>query len=113
METVSNTPVPPPRAPVKSAPAASNPMNAELITVIGFIYLFNLCSIDFVLFLNPLIAMSRLPSLLAIDFASRFNPEMIEIHSVCLNVPRIQRAVIENIEKKAKNGLDKMSFMPY
>ena len=27
---------------------------------------------------------------------------MIEIHSVCLNVPRLQRAVIENIDKKAK-----------
>ena len=38
----------------------------------------------------------------AIDFASKFNPEMIEIHSVCLNVPRLQRAVIENIDKKAK-----------
>lgn len=38
----------------------------------------------------------------AIDFASKFNPEMIEIHSVCLNVPRLQRSVIENIDKKAK-----------
>jgi len=38
----------------------------------------------------------------AIDFASKFSPEMIEIHSVCLNVPRLQRAVIENIDKKAK-----------
>ncbi len=38
----------------------------------------------------------------AIDFASKFNPEMIEIHSVCLNVPRLQRAVIENIDKMAK-----------
>ena len=38
----------------------------------------------------------------AINFASKFNPEMIEIHSVCLNVPRLQRAVIDNIDKKAK-----------
>jgi len=38
----------------------------------------------------------------AIDFASKFNPEMVEIHSVCLNVPRLQRAVITNIDKKAK-----------
>lgn len=38
----------------------------------------------------------------AIDFASKFNPEMIEIHSVCLNVPRLQRAIIANIDKKAK-----------
>jgi N,N'-diacetyllegionaminate synthase len=38
----------------------------------------------------------------AIDFASKFNPEMIEIHAACLNVPRLQRAVIENIDKKAQ-----------
>jgi N,N'-diacetyllegionaminate synthase len=38
----------------------------------------------------------------AIDFATQFKPEMVEIHSVCLNVPRLQRAVIENIDKKAK-----------
>ena len=38
----------------------------------------------------------------AIDFASKFNPEMIEIHSVCLNVPRLQKAVIKNIDKKAR-----------
>ena len=38
----------------------------------------------------------------AIDFASKFNPEIVEIHSVCLNVPRLQSAVIENIDKKAK-----------
>jgi N,N'-diacetyllegionaminate synthase len=38
----------------------------------------------------------------AIDFATQFNPEMVEIHSVCLNVPRLQRAVIENIDSKAK-----------
>ncbi|MEC7595841.1 MAG: N-acetylneuraminate synthase family protein [Pseudomonadota bacterium] len=38
----------------------------------------------------------------AIDFAAQFNPEMVEIHSVCLNVPRLQRAVIENIDSNAK-----------
>ena len=38
----------------------------------------------------------------AIDFATQFKPEMVEIHSVCLNVPRLQRAVIENIDIKAK-----------
>ena len=38
----------------------------------------------------------------AIDFAKRFNPEMVELHSVCLNVPRIQRAIIENINNDTK-----------
>ena len=38
----------------------------------------------------------------AVEFATQFNPEMVEIHSVCLNVPRLQRAVIENIDSKAK-----------
>jgi len=38
----------------------------------------------------------------AIDFASKFNPEMVEIHSVCLNVPRLQKAIHENIDKNAK-----------
>jgi N,N'-diacetyllegionaminate synthase len=38
----------------------------------------------------------------AIDFASKFNPEMVEMHSVCLNVPRLQEAILENIDKKAK-----------
>jgi N,N'-diacetyllegionaminate synthase len=38
----------------------------------------------------------------AIDFASKFKPEIIEIHSVCLNVPRLQKAILENIDKKAK-----------
>ena len=36
----------------------------------------------------------------SVDFASKFNPEMIEIHSVCLNVPRLQSAIIENIDSK-------------
>jgi len=38
----------------------------------------------------------------AIEFAKKFSPELIEIHSVCLNVPRLQKAVIENIDVKAK-----------
>ena len=38
----------------------------------------------------------------AIEFAKKFSPELIEIHSVCLNVPRLQKAVIENIDGKAK-----------
>ena len=38
----------------------------------------------------------------AVEFATQFNPEMVEIHSVCLNVPRLQRAVIENIDSKTK-----------
>jgi len=38
----------------------------------------------------------------AIDFAKQFNPEMVEIHSVCLNVPRLQDAIRSNIDKKAK-----------
>jgi N,N'-diacetyllegionaminate synthase len=38
----------------------------------------------------------------AIEFAKKFRPEMIEIHSVCLNVPRLQKAVIENIDVKSK-----------
>ncbi len=38
----------------------------------------------------------------AVNFASQFNPEMIEIHSVCLNVPRLQRAVLERIDNKTK-----------
>ena len=29
----------------------------------------------------------------AIDFASKFNPEYIELHSSCLNVPYLQKAV--------------------
>ena len=38
----------------------------------------------------------------AVEFATQFNPEMVEIHSVCLNVPRLQRAVFENIDSKTK-----------
>lgn len=38
----------------------------------------------------------------AIEFAKKFSPELIEIHSVCLNVPRLQMAVTENIDIKSK-----------
>jgi N,N'-diacetyllegionaminate synthase len=38
----------------------------------------------------------------AIKFAKKFKPELIELHSVCLNVPRLQEAVIENIDVEAK-----------
>ena len=34
----------------------------------------------------------------AIKFASNFSPEAVELHSVCLNVPRLQNAVIEYID---------------
>jgi N,N'-diacetyllegionaminate synthase len=38
----------------------------------------------------------------AIKFASRYNPEIVELHSVCLNVPRLQNAVLNFIDKEAK-----------
>ena len=38
----------------------------------------------------------------AVEFSKRFNPEMVELHSVCLNVPRIQSTVLKNVSKKAK-----------
>jgi N,N'-diacetyllegionaminate synthase len=38
----------------------------------------------------------------AVEFAKKFNPEMIELHSVCLNVPRLQKSVFENISKEIK-----------
>jgi N,N'-diacetyllegionaminate synthase len=38
----------------------------------------------------------------SVNFAKKFNPEMVELHSVSLNVPRMQDAVIKNINKKAK-----------
>jgi len=37
----------------------------------------------------------------AVEFAARFKPEMVELHSVCLNVPRLQRAVLEQIDEDA------------
>jgi len=38
----------------------------------------------------------------AVDFAIQFDPEMVEIHSVCLNVPRLQNSVLDIIDKKTK-----------
>ena len=38
----------------------------------------------------------------AVEFARQFEPEMVEIHSVCLNVPRMQRAVLRNFSSKTK-----------
>jgi len=38
----------------------------------------------------------------AIEFAKKFKPEMVELHSVCLNVPRLQKTVIENIDNNTK-----------
>ena len=34
----------------------------------------------------------------AIKFASNFSPEAVELHSVCLNVPRLQNAVMKYID---------------
>ncbi len=33
----------------------------------------------------------------AIEFASDFHPDFVELHSVCLNVPRLQTSLINNI----------------
>jgi len=38
----------------------------------------------------------------AVEFSKRFSPEMVELHSVCLNVPRIQSAFLQNVSKKTK-----------
>jgi N,N'-diacetyllegionaminate synthase len=38
----------------------------------------------------------------AIKFAKKFNPELVELHSVSLNIPRLQNAVIKHISNKAK-----------
>ena len=38
----------------------------------------------------------------AINFAKQFKPEYVEIHSVCLNVPRLQEAIRSNIDKNTK-----------
>ena len=36
---------------------------------------------------------------IAINFAKKFNPEMIELHSVCLNVPRLKESILKKIHK--------------
>jgi N,N'-diacetyllegionaminate synthase len=38
----------------------------------------------------------------AVEFSKKYNPEMVELHSVSLNVPRLQDAVIKNISKNTK-----------
>jgi N,N'-diacetyllegionaminate synthase len=38
----------------------------------------------------------------AVDFSKKFNPEYVELHSVSLNVPRLQIAVLENFSDKTK-----------
>ncbi len=37
----------------------------------------------------------------AIKFASKYSPEAVELHSVCLNVPRLQNAVMDYIDDKS------------
>ena len=39
--------------------------------------------------------MVLLNDLSAIEFAKKFNPNYIEIHSVAMNVPRIQKSILE------------------
>ena len=34
----------------------------------------------------------------AVKFAARFQPDFVELHSVCLNVPRLQEAILEYID---------------
>jgi len=36
----------------------------------------------------------------AINFAAQYNPELVELHSVCLNVPRLQQTILEKIDDK-------------
>lgn len=38
----------------------------------------------------------------AVEFASQSNPDYVEIHSVCLNVPALQAAIFNKIDKKVK-----------
>ena len=38
----------------------------------------------------------------AIKFAAQYNSELVELHSVCLNVPSLQQAIIEEIDSKTK-----------
>jgi len=38
----------------------------------------------------------------AIDFASQFSPELVELHSVCLNVPKLNNAILEKISQNSK-----------
>ncbi len=38
----------------------------------------------------------------AIEFAAQFSPEYIELHSVCLNIRRLQCAILEKIHRTSK-----------
>ena len=38
----------------------------------------------------------------AIKFAAQFNPALVELHSVCLNVPKLQQAILSDIESGTK-----------
>ena len=35
----------------------------------------------------------------AIEFSSKFNPDLVELHSVCLNVPKLQECLLVNIDQ--------------
>ena len=35
----------------------------------------------------------------AIEFSSKFNPDFVELHSVCLNVPKLQECLLMNIDR--------------
>ncbi len=38
----------------------------------------------------------------AVQFAAQFNPEIVEVHSVCLNVPRLQKSILTHISSTTK-----------
>ena len=38
----------------------------------------------------------------AIEFVSSFDPEIIELHSTCLNVPTLQKAILDKLHKEVK-----------
>ena len=38
----------------------------------------------------------------AIEFACNYKPDFVEVHSVCLNVPRLQKSILEKITSNAK-----------
>lgn len=38
----------------------------------------------------------------AINFASSFDPEYVELHALCMNVPKLQKEILEKINKKSK-----------
>ena len=38
----------------------------------------------------------------AVDFAALFSPELVEVHSVCMNVPRIHLAILDKIDPGAE-----------